>query len=284
VPRILGSTTHYEVLQLVQGNTAVFVDAMRVRRRYKELAILVHPDKNRSPGASPMVGKAQPKKYMYLTCCFGADAETAFKRLSEAYECLADELSQRNYLLTLQPKARARSAHLPKFKRKRKTRPEAKTQDEAEPPKRRRRTPEEIWQAFQREEEDLARRQFMAKGFDRTYESTAKSASGGTVACEKSASSPAVPLDEQQDVLDSDLDAKAKQWAAWSKPPSEQTGKEAVDVDPARAGDVPASLICCALCRRKFPTVEALERHETLSKLHLANVQARRAEQSGEGP
>lgn len=49
--RILSCSTHYSVLKLEQRNHAlVFVDAPYVRKSYKELAILVHPDKNRASG------------------------------------------------------------------------------------------------------------------------------------------------------------------------------------------------------------------------------------------
>lgn len=51
VSRILRCGSHYEVLKLAEpGAVAVFVAVQQVRRRYKELAILVHPDKNRAPG------------------------------------------------------------------------------------------------------------------------------------------------------------------------------------------------------------------------------------------
>ncbi|KAF4315013.1 hypothetical protein G195_011469 [Phytophthora kernoviae 00238/432] len=72
IPALTATSTHYQVLQF---DDPVFTGAQQVRRRYKDLAILVHPDKNRSAGA-----------------------EAAFQRLSEAYECLVDQVLQREYL------------------------------------------------------------------------------------------------------------------------------------------------------------------------------------------
>ncbi|KAK1947572.1 DnaJ subfamily B member 9 [Phytophthora citrophthora] len=249
--RILDCDTHYQVLKLNQSeHTAVFTDVHQVRKRYKELAILVHPDKNRA-----------------------ADAEAAFKRLSEAYECLVDETSQRNYLQQLRVRRPKSDTQTPKqkyqYKRKRKN--QSKSEEGPSLPKRRR-TPEEIWQEFQRQEEELARQQFQAKGFDRVYESAAKRPTG------TSNSSSTGPPEEQQNILDSDLDAKAGNWAAWSNPTSKRRKIE-VAVEDATASST--KLICCMLCRRKFRNVEALSRHEMLSKLHLANL---KAQDSSDGP
>ncbi|KAG1711309.1 hypothetical protein DVH05_008562 [Phytophthora capsici] len=250
VSRILHCDTHYQVLKLSQSeHSPKFTDAQQVRRRYKELAILVHPDKNRA-----------------------SDAEAAFKRLSEAYECLVDETSQRNYLQQLQAHRPKTGTQIPKqkyqYKRKRKN--PSKTKSEEGP--KRRRTPEEIWQEFQRQEEEIARRQFQAKGFDRVYESASKRP-GGT----SNPSSTGSP-EEQQNILNSDLGAKASNWAAWSNPVSKRRKREAAIEATATLN---TKLICCMLCRRKFPSAEALSRHESLSKLHLANLKARG---SSDGP
>ncbi|ETI42743.1 hypothetical protein L917_11703 [Phytophthora nicotianae] len=264
VSRILNCSTHYAVLKLGESShVPSFTDAQEVRRRYKELAVRVHPDKNRA-----------------------TDAEAAFKRLSEAYECLVDEISQRNYLQQLQvhnskPKPGPNSAKQ-KYKRKRKAQSEPKADEGPSLPKRRR-TPEEIWQEFQREEEELARQQFHVKGFERVYESISKRTS-------QVADIASTSTEEQQTILDSNLDAKASNWAAWSKPTSKRMQAESVSnlanetTANSTSSDVPATLICCMLCRRKFPSVEALHRHETLSKLHLANVQTQLAHSSGDVP
>ncbi|POM77488.1 Molecular chaperone DnaJ [Phytophthora palmivora] len=251
VSRILGSSTHYEVLKLEQLDYApVFANVQQVRRHYKELAILVHPDKNREP-----------------------DAEAAFKRLSEAYECLVDEISQCNYLQQLQvpqPKSELKTANQ-KYKCKRKWKSMAKTTQE--PNSRKRRSPEEIWQKFQREEEELARQQFHAKGFDRVYDSKR------TADVDEAATNSTTTTEQLQSILDSNLDAKATKWAAWSKTTSKRRRVEAPEsAQTILPANVPgaSSLICCFLCRRKFPTVEALARHETLSKLHLTNVRTQK--------
>ncbi|KAH7488803.1 hypothetical protein KRP22_008554 [Phytophthora ramorum] len=157
VTRILSCSTHYQVLKLqLPGNPPVLVDAQQVRRRYKELAIRVHPDKNRA-----------------------TEAEAAFKRLSGAYECLVDEICQRKYLQEVQVQQPNSKTAKPKnkYKRKRKAQPQPKTHEREQLPKRRR-TSEEIWKEFQREEEEMARQQFHAKGFDRVYDSTSKRENG----------------------------------------------------------------------------------------------------------
>ncbi|KAL3674879.1 hypothetical protein V7S43_000805 [Phytophthora oleae] len=257
VSRILDCGTHYQVLKLVQPeHPPVFTDVQQVRRRYKELAILVHPDKNRA-----------------------ADAEAAFKRLGEAYECLVDEISQRKYLQQLRTHRPNTGTKATKqkyqFKRKRKTQSTPKSEEGPSLPKRRR-TPEEIWQEFQRQEEELARQQFQARGFDRVYESESKRATG--TANPSSTGSP----EEKQHILNSDLDAKAGNWAAWSNPTSKRRKTEPAISKLDVTGTTNTRLVCCMLCRRKFPSVEALSRHETLSKLHLANKI--RAQGSSDGP
>lgn len=227
------------------------------------------------------------------------DAEAVFKRLSEAYECLADEDSQRSYLQKLQQPTASRAGvrspkpARPKYKNKRKRKaPEPPTAAQAKEPlsTKRRSTPEEVWQQFQREEEELARREFHAKGFERVYDSASKRAAKTSGADDSSAPPHTLPPTEQRDILDSNLDAKAKKWATWNKPNLTQAESPPVAAtDEGGSGSVeeseaPVILICCLLCRRKFPTAEALGRHEALSKLHAANLQAQRARSSGDGP
>ncbi|KAF1777723.1 DnaJ domain [Phytophthora cactorum] len=235
VSRILGCHTHYEVFKLDRlDHVPVFADVQQVRRRYKELAIRVHPDKNPNTVHQPKTGTKSARQ-----------------------KC--------------------------KYKRKRKTPSEPKHEETTSLPKRRR-TPEEIWQEFQREEEELARQQFHTKGFDRFYESTLKRTS-------QVADASSTSTEEQQTILDSNLDAKASNWAAWKKPTSKRMRTESAVSDPgyesgtnSTTSDVPVNMICCMLCRRKFPSMEALHRHETLSKLHLANVEAQLARPSGDVP
>ena len=47
ISRVLHATSDYKVLELVPG-----VDAAAIRKRYRELAIRLHPDKCKLPGAS----------------------------------------------------------------------------------------------------------------------------------------------------------------------------------------------------------------------------------------
>ncbi|CAH0475503.1 unnamed protein product [Peronospora belbahrii] len=257
--RILNCSTHYDVLKLSPpDHIPRFIDTQQVRKHYKELAILVHPDKNHA-----------------------IDAEDAFKRLSEAYECLANELSQRNYLQQLQTiQLNIGTKNMKqKFKYRRKKRPSESKCKESRVFLSRRRTPEEIWQAFQREEEELARQEFQTNGFDKMY---------STPSIETNISST-IPLEMQQNILDSNLDSKATKWATWSKPSSkrirmtqesESTHETNIVPTTTNARDISATLICCTLCRRKFRTIDALNRHNTLSKLHFANIQAQERQNS----
>ncbi|GMF61795.1 unnamed protein product [Phytophthora fragariaefolia] len=228
------------------------------------------------------------------------DADAAFKRLSEAYECLVSGESQRRYLQELQStraNARTANARTPqvaksrhKYKRKRKA-PEPPAQAEAnESPPKRQRTPEEIWRLFQREEEELARQQFHVKGFERVYTSSPKRTSKTDSDEDSDSLSRAAPQREQQNILASNLDAKAEKWAAWSK--SNSSGLESTPVAKDSGDDTgsaherkePASLICCMLCRRKFSAAEALSRHEALSKLHAENLKAQNVHRSADAP
>ncbi|TYZ64993.1 hypothetical protein PybrP1_005785 [[Pythium] brassicae (nom. inval.)] len=256
-----------------------------VRRRYKALAVLVHPDKNKAAGA-----------------------EEAFKRLSEAYVCLSDESSQRSYLRSLAtgrsaaarrpppPPPASRSAP-PAYPRKRRK----KASDEAKPPPppgpppppRRQRTPEEIWRAFQEEEERVARREFLAKGFERTFASSSPTGSQDDGAagssCNGNAPGAADAAAAQESVLNSGLDEKAQSWTRWQKqrgstpppPPDDRCTVSAAAVDevnggssgrPSSSAQASGDPICCLLCRRKFPSLAALSRHDALSELHQENL------------
>ncbi|KAF1322231.1 hypothetical protein FI667_g11466, partial [Globisporangium splendens] len=287
----------HAVLLAAQQN-AIFIDVKQVRRRYKELAIQVHPDKNKS-----------------------VDAEAAFKRLSEAYECLVDETSQRKYLSTVRagkvPHPRAPPQHKrppppptgpPAYPRKRKKKNQEQQNDRKPPPPpfpppqrepRRQRTPEEIWRAFQEEEERLAREEFHAKGFERTcVASPSKQRTEDTEAGNENSSS--MDAEMQETILNSGLDEKARRWATWRqspKTPAKGTTENAEasssvsgakscvnhETDPV-GSTMPAAtkLICCLLCQRKFPTHDALGRHNAFSKLHAAKLQQQQEQQQRE--
>ncbi|XP_034119870.1 dnaJ homolog subfamily B member 1 [Drosophila guanche] len=69
VQKVLRCSNHYEVLRLSQNDTY-----SEAKRSYKRLALRLHPDKNRAPGA-----------------------EMAFRRISEAVDCLTDHNRRLEY-------------------------------------------------------------------------------------------------------------------------------------------------------------------------------------------
>lgn len=247
------------------------------------------------------------------------DAGEAFKRLSVAYECLCDESSQRNYLRTLLTTTRSHhsvpkrpppppsappKAGQPAFPRKKKQKKSKSDQkpppspspfcDTSHPPPtsapRRQRTPEEIWKQFLDEEERMARKEFMSRGFDRAYASSGSQDTATSDDVEKAR----VDTEVQESILSSDLNAKAHNWNSWKKnasspaPASSPHQSPALNTSPRGNGNTTEKrdpvatepekeLICCLLCRRKFPTHEALSRHKSHSKLHLMNLQRAQA-------
>lgn len=237
---------------------------------------------------------------MYFT-----DAEEAFKRLSVAYECLCNESSQRSYIRTLlttrslhqapkrppPPSSYAPSAYPRKKKQKKsdKPPPPARDTNSVPPPPppssapRRQRTPEETWKQFQDEEERMARKEFMSRGFERTYASSGSRNAGSGDDPEK----PQVDSAVHESIMSSDLHAKAHNWSSWKKNASSQTAppstepstnpRETEDASKRRGSVTKAEpeeeLIYCLLCRRKFPTHETLSRHKSYSTLHLTNLQ-----------
>lgn len=232
-------------------------------------------------------------------------AEEAFKRLSDAYVCLSDESSQRSYIRSLLTTTRKSTPAVPPprsappaypRKRRKKTRDEAKPPPPGPPPPpRRQRTPEEIWRAFQEEEERLARQEFLAKGFERTFASSPtgpQEDDGASSNSRRSDEDAHVQTTAEESVVNaSGLDDRAQSWTRWQKQressPSVDTRRTvdapaAVAADVEEAGESVGSCksalasgdpICCLLCRRKFPTYDALNRHETLSKLHRDNLE-----------
>lgn len=239
--------------------------------------------------SSPLVQRVVHTVINLHEHCVHAAAEEAFKRLSEAYECLVEETSQRNYLRTLLSASSHRAPKRPppptgpaayprKHKKKKKKQEEQQPQEPLfATTRRRRRTPEEIWKAFQEEEERLAREEFLSNGFERTYASSSSSRGRSTAGDSK----PSVDVELQETILSSDLDEKARGWVAWRKsssssasPPQVPAANGASDAsESSRPADAKPELICCLLCQRKFPSHEAFDRHKAFSKLHLANLQ-----------
>ncbi|KDO34888.1 hypothetical protein SPRG_00946 [Saprolegnia parasitica CBS 223.65] len=134
VTRILGARHHFAVLGLARIE---FADLATVRRQYKLLARVVHPDKSAH-----------------------AQAEEAFKKLSIAYECLADDASQTQYIASISSSSKKRRrdhANVPPAKR-----PAPATHG-------RMRTPDEIYAAFMAEEERQAAAEFQKRGFERVF-------------------------------------------------------------------------------------------------------------------
>jgi hypothetical protein len=217
------------------------------------------------------------------TSCI-AGAADAFKRLSEAYECLVDEPMQRHYLSAL---TRPTATHKPppppqqppfptkqRTKKKRKPPPPPPQPPVAETP-RRWRTPEEIWEQFQREEEEQAKRDFMVRGFDRDYEPPPPPHRKRAV--------PVADADQEADPMAAQgVETRARGWTQWKRSRTTVDSPTPSPPQAAATANPGEEIMCCLLCRRKFPTPAALARHEQLSALHKENV-ARQAVEMASG-
>lgn len=239
-------SSHYAVLALEEP-VAGILDVATVRRRYKELVLRVHPDKNKHD-----------------------DAEDAFKRLSAAYECLSNEKLQRAYIAQRRHKPKvpthARGPPSRATKPRKKTRPPPPPKAPPPPPPgpRPTQTPEQVWSAFLREEEENARREFMAKGFEREYRQA------GT----KRPGTPPQEHHPRETVLDDSVDDRATAWTSWKRA---RLDTDATDTGTGSMKKNPQDLksndsVCCLLCRRKFPSADALTRHKHVSELHRTNL------------
>ncbi|ETV94990.1 hypothetical protein H310_11318 [Aphanomyces invadans] len=226
VERILKARTYYHVMGF---HVVQYVEQADVRRQYKALARQVHPDK-----------------------CPHKDAEDAFKRLSAAYECLANDTLQNEYLAkTTGSKKRPRQPST----RATATRPSPPTTSKPTRPKTPR-TADDIYAEFLREEERQAEMDFHKRGFERIFDPIDKP---------RPLSPPPVHSDEfVADVLSSGLDMKQTKWSQFASSKAKATTPS--------ASPVPNDSACCLLCRRKFPSAAHLARHKAESKLHAANV------------
>jgi curved DNA-binding protein CbpA len=231
-------------------------------RKYKEIALFVHPDRNRSQSKeSKYMNKSEPTNF---ECSIGA--EEAFKKVGEAYECLVDETSQMLYLNSIIKSNKNDGSFVKKkvpssVKRKRSDYNEETTFKSKKSFVRRMRTPKEIWEAFQREEEEMARENFHEKGFDRIFNDDLETTGNNMD------KSPILDEATKSKVLESNLDKKATEWMRWSSSCSSSSTREFEELEQKNA--------CCLLCRRRFRSVEHLERHEMLSEMHKANVSAK---------
>ncbi|EQC41382.1 hypothetical protein SDRG_01353 [Saprolegnia diclina VS20] len=238
VARILGARHHFAVLGL---DRVEFADLATVRRQYKLLARVVHPDKSAH-----------------------AQAEDAFKKLSIAYECLADDASQTQYLASITSSSKKR-------RRGQSNDPPAKRP--APTTHIRMRTPDEIYAAFMAEEERQAAAEFQKHGFERVFIASPKHKT-------KRVETPLpTPEDHRREaLLATDLEAKRGGWASFAsgKPPNTSEAPAPSIVAPPQ---VVTPAFHCLLCRRKFKSRDVLVRHEAESELHQANLakQAQRA-------
>ncbi|DAZ94834.1 TPA: hypothetical protein N0F65_012523, partial [Lagenidium giganteum] len=208
-----------------------------------------------------------------LIAAVAAGANEAFKRLTDAYECLVDASAQLAYL-------QLHGRRHGKRKRSEPPPPPPPPPSSAEVVRRRQRTPLQVWEEFQREEERLAREEFVHKGFERVYSEGGKRRNSGSVT---------PPIDSDDDearnaVLDSGLQEKACNWRSWRSKRGENVSAASDDtvVETAPTGEsmpMPIS-VCCLLCRRKFTSATALAKHEQLSELHQSNLRAQAVQRS----
>ncbi|OQR92944.1 hypothetical protein ACHHYP_03067 [Achlya hypogyna] len=227
---------HFAVLGLERIE---FTELSVIRRQYKQLARLVHPDKNNH-----------------------AQAEDAFKKLSLAYDCLSDDASQAQYIATITGNKKRRRNHGQEPPPKR----------QAPVPTGRQRTPEEIYQAFVAEEERQAELEFQKRGFERVFIASPKRSDR-----KKRADTPPAPTPEdlqREALLATDLESKRGGWAAFktAKPAAPPSPPPSTPLSAPPAPAAPAPTFHCLLCRRKFKSADVLARHEALSDLHKANL------------
>ncbi|OQS06774.1 hypothetical protein THRCLA_01212 [Thraustotheca clavata] len=179
VTRILAAKNHYAVLGLEHVE---ITELVVIRRQYKLLARSVHPDKNAH-----------------------AQAEDAFKKLSLAYECLADKASQANYhaSITSTSKKRRREYGVSnEHPRKRSSQPPP-------PPMGRRRTPQEIFEAFMAEEERQAQMEFEKRGYERVFSA---SPTNKAKKSDIKSSLPTEVEEQRETLLSSNLESKRGGW------------------------------------------------------------------------
>ncbi|KAG9409071.1 hypothetical protein AC1031_019329 [Aphanomyces cochlioides] len=234
VDRILAAPNHFFVLDF---DTVEYLELAAVRKQYKALARLVHPDK-----------------------CSEQGAEDAFKKLSIAYECLADEGLQYNYLAKLTgSKKRPRPTESSKKSKHQK--------HHQSPPYRptRPRTAEEIYADFLREEERQAETEFLKRGFERNYD---------TNSYDKRPPSPPPVHSEDfiDEILASGLENKQAKWTQFAKPQRHNQAQPSQPPQPPQPTTPRTESACCLVCRRKFLSHAHLERHEKESKLHAENL------------
>ncbi|RHY03759.1 hypothetical protein DYB28_003278 [Aphanomyces astaci] len=266
VQRILKSRTHYHVLGF---DSVHYVELSAVRRYLKN-----HPHRLKYLVQAHIVqGSTKPSRVKYtqtsvhtkvlmrahilaVFTCILLDAEDAFKRLSVAYECLSDETLQHEYLAkTSGSKKRPR----PPQARPPTTKPETTTTTKQRP--RKPRTAADIYADFLKEEERQAELDFLKRGFERTFDDTRAT---------RPPSPPPVHSDDfVADILSSGLESKQAKWARFANPTSSHLSNILPVPTAGPQKEVP---MCCLLCRRKFPSLAQLARHQAESKLHAANM------------
>lgn len=191
------------------------------------------------------------------------DAERAFKKLAQAYEVLSDVDLQAQYFLHQCTSSSSSSSSF--RKRKKYKKPAQPKTDGVQFPnvKRRKRTAREIWEAFEVEEREFRQQQKKPKSkFSRDdIQTKARTTSG-------------VPEAQIDQVLDSDLGAKAQEWSKFHHyttrhaRSSSSSTRRSLEVTEQEEN----TRLCCLLCRRRFQTLDQLLLHREKSTLHRTNL------------
>lgn len=258
VSKILRSTTDMEVLQLT-GHSCSALTTKTIRRQFKNIALRIHPDKNKHPLA-----------------------EKAFHRLSSAMEMMIRQLDENKVKVTE-----------PVRSKEKKEAPKANEQkpakfNEANQPKKRKvdlnkiRLEEEMkfnlekaMQAFRqnrkrKSEKELTKRDRNSEIFDSEFceellediESRSQRWRNFTSNSE-SDPSPLPQLNEH----------KGECFTNKVSPHCEDLNEKTDErIQSAQCASIETSRIICVICKRKFDSEAKLVRHEQFSSLHRENL------------
>jgi curved DNA-binding protein CbpA len=254
VDRILNAKSNWEIFL---RNTEKSIDSSLIRKRFREMAVIVHPDKSSLPGA-----------------------EAAFKRLYEAYEALMSASRNRMFEESVDSSnsAETNDRNDVRFSKKRHQNDDytntCKTNAYKESPNKtakKKYSFEEFmrkWEAAEHEfilQNKASSKHLKKKMKKRTYNFDDNSDAH-------------VEMTEEELVQ---IDENCSKWRSFvtsnSHPKASSVEANSLSsssiVENVESKPIDSSLkFCCMLCRRAFPSSSSLMRHESESLLHKNNL------------